>query len=175
MQQAEKSTLKGLAHKPEDYSVVHDSRVALCVAEWNESITFALRDGALARLADLGWGENKVEIHYVPGAFELTLGAKWLAERRDIEAVICLGCIIQGDTRHFEFIADAVAQGLTNLSLVAGKPIVFGVLTTDTFTQAEERAGGAMGNKGDEAAITLARMLKMHHQMLNQPRTSIGF
>ena len=95
----------------------------------------------------------------VPGSFELTLAAQWMAEKKDIDAVICLGCVIQGETRHFEFICQAVAQGITNVGLKFNKPVIFGVLTPDTKQQAIDRAGGKHGNKGDEAAITAIKML----------------
>ena len=95
----------------------------------------------------------------VPGSFELTLGAQWLAELKEIDAVICLGCVIQGETRHFDFICDAVAHGITNVGLKFNKPVIFGVLTPDTLQQALDRAGGKHGNKGDEAAITAIKML----------------
>jgi len=95
----------------------------------------------------------------VAGSYELPLASQWLAQRIDIDAVIVLGCIIQGETRHFEFIAQAVAKGIMDVNLKFGKPIIFGVLTTDTLQQALERAGGKHGNKGDEAAITAIKML----------------
>jgi 6,7-dimethyl-8-ribityllumazine synthase len=95
----------------------------------------------------------------VPGSFELTLGAQWTAERSDIDAVICLGCVIQGETRHFDFICNAVAHGLTDVGLKFNKPVIFGVLTPNTLEQALDRAGGRHGNKGDEAAITAIKML----------------
>ena len=95
----------------------------------------------------------------VPGSFELTLGAQWCAQQKEIDAVICLGCVIKGETRHFDFICDAVAQGITQVNLTYNKPVIFGVLTTQTQQQALDRAGGKHGNKGDEAAITAIKML----------------
>ena len=95
----------------------------------------------------------------VPGSFELSLGAQWMAEQNKIDAVICLGCVIQGETRHFDFICQAVAHGLTDVGLKYNKPVIFGVLTTDTQKQALDRAGGKHGNKGDEAAMTAIKML----------------
>ncbi|NDE61486.1 MAG: 6,7-dimethyl-8-ribityllumazine synthase, partial [Cyclobacteriaceae bacterium] len=93
------------------------------------------------------------------GSFELSLGAQWCAQDKEIDAVICLGCVIQGETRHFDFICQAVAQGLTQVSLTYNKPVIFGVLTPNTQQQALDRAGGKYGNKGDEAAITAIKML----------------
>ena len=98
---------------------------------------------------------------HVPGSFELTLGAQLMAETKDFDAIICLGCIIQGETRHFDFICQGVTQGITYLNLTYKIPVVFGVLTTDTFEQAKERAGGKFGNKGDEAAITAIKMASL--------------
>jgi len=94
----------------------------------------------------------------VPGSYELTLASQWMAQKPEVDAVICLGCIIQGETRHFEFICNAVAQGLKDVALKYDKPIIFGVLTPDTLQQALDRAGGKHGNKGDEAAITAIKM-----------------
>ena len=95
----------------------------------------------------------------VPGSFELSLASQKMAQKSDVDAVICLGCVIQGETRHFEFICQSVAQGLKDVSLKYDKPVIFGVLTTDTTQQALDRAGGKHGNKGDEAAMTAIKML----------------
>ena len=102
---------------------------------------------------------KNIKVNYVPGSFELTLGAQFEAQKDDVHAVICLGCVIQGDTRHFDFICDAVANGITNVGLKYNKPVVFGVLTTDNLQQALDRAGGKHGNKGEEAAIVAIKML----------------
>jgi 6,7-dimethyl-8-ribityllumazine synthase len=136
-------------------------RIALVVAEWNIEITGALRDGAIATLLKYGITESDITLKYVPGSFELSMGAQFLCENKNIDAVICLGCVIQGETRHFDFICDAVAHGVTNVSLQYNKPVIFGVLTPDTQQQAIDRAGGKHGNKGDEAAITAIKMLHL--------------
>ncbi len=135
------------------------SRFGVVVSEWNNTITESLYEGARQTLLDHGAQKENIEYYQVPGSFELSLGAQRLAQRKDIDAVICLGCVIQGETRHFEFICNAVAAGLTEVSLKYNKPVVFGVLTTDTYQQALDRAGGKHGNKGDEAAITAIKML----------------
>lgn len=167
---------KGLKIEAKDYKALTGKRIAVVTAEWNDEITFALRDGALATLKSLGWPEEHIHQYLVPGAFELTTGSKWMVERADIDAVIALGCVIQGETRHFDFICDAVAQGLTNLSLVSGKPVIFGVLTTDTFEQAKARSGGSVGNKGVEAAWTAIKMLELREELRKESRAaSIGF
>lgn len=134
-------------------------RIAIVVAEWNSEITFALRDGALATLRKQGVTENDIVISYVPGAFELTLGALLAGEREETDAVICLGCVIKGDTPHFDYICQGVTYGITELNISLGKPVIFGVLTTNDLQQAQERAGGKHGNKGDEAAVTALKML----------------
>jgi 6,7-dimethyl-8-ribityllumazine synthase len=128
-------------------------RFGIVVSEWNHEVTLALKDGAY--------------ISYVPGSYELTLGAQFQLERSEVDAVICLGCVIQGETRHFDFICDAVAQGITNLNIKFNKPVIFGVLTPNTQQQAIDRAGGKHGNKGDEAAATAIKMLALKHKLSN--------
>jgi 6,7-dimethyl-8-ribityllumazine synthase len=131
---------------------------AILVSEWNHEITFALRDGAVETLKNHGVPTENIIIKYVPGSFELPLAAKFAAENLFVDAVICLGCVIQGETRHFEFINNAVAQGITTVGLDTEVPVIFGVLTPDTWEQAKDRAGGKHGNKGDEAAVSAIKM-----------------
>jgi 6,7-dimethyl-8-ribityllumazine synthase len=138
---------------------VSQKRFALVVSEWNSEVTEALYSGAADTLLSRGALRHNLLRANVPGSFELSLGAQWMARREDIDAVIALGCVIQGETRHFEFICQAVAQGLSRVGLDSNKPVIFGVLTTDTLQQALDRAGGKYGNKGDEAAITAIKML----------------
>lgn len=154
------SALKNLSEYSSKNLVKPDGKkVALVVAEWNEEITGKLLEGAYNTLIQEGFLEDQLIIRTVPGSFELSLGAQWMAQDPKIDAVICLGCIIQGETRHFDFIAQAVAQGITDVSLKYNKPVIFGVLTPDTREQALDRAGGKHGNKGDEAAATALKML----------------
>jgi len=101
----------------------------------------------------------------VPGTFELTLGAQSLLEYTDVDAVIVLGCVIQGDTRHFDFICNGVTQGITDLNIKYNQPVIFGVLTTYNLQQAKDRSGGSLGNKGDEAAATALQMVALHNQL----------
>jgi 6,7-dimethyl-8-ribityllumazine synthase len=115
--------------------------------------------GALETLLSNGAKKENIIKKYVPGSFELTLAAQWMAQKDEIDAVICLGCVIQGDTKHFDFICQSVAQGIKDVALKYNKPVIFGVLTPDTKQQAIDRAGGKHGNKGDEAAITAIKML----------------
>jgi 6,7-dimethyl-8-ribityllumazine synthase len=134
---------------------------AIVVSEWNEEITESLYNGALNTLLKNGAKKENIHKIYVPGSFELSLGAQKLAQRDDVDAVLCIGCVIQGDTKHFDFICDAVAHGITEVSLKYDKPVIFGVLTPNTMQQALDRAGGKHGNKGDEAAITAIKMLAL--------------
>ena len=129
------------------------------VSEWNEEVTESLYSGAYTTLVEHGANKEHIIRKNVPGSFELSLGAQWMAEQADIDAVICIGCVIQGETKHFDFICDAVAHGITNVSLKYNKPVIFGVLTPNSQKQALDRAGGKYGNKGDEAAITAIKML----------------
>lgn len=135
-------------------------KVAIVVADWNEDVTGALYEGAYKSLVEHGVKKQNIVRKNVPGTFELTLGSLWLAEKKDIHAVIALGCVIQGDTPHFSYICQAVSYGITEVNIKTKKPIVFGVLTTLTKKQALERAGGKLGNKGEEAALTALKMLE---------------
>jgi 6,7-dimethyl-8-ribityllumazine synthase len=135
--------------------------IAIVVSEWNDEITGSLYEGAFNSLKEYGIQKEHIITVHVPGSFELSLGAQKVAKKSNIDAVICLGCVIQGETRHFEFICQSVAQGLKDVALKYDKPVIFGVLTTDTYQQALDRAGGKYGNKGDEAAITAIKMLNI--------------
>lgn len=134
-------------------------KIGIVVSEWNEQITESLYSGAIQTLVSSGVSKENITRINVPGSFELSLGGQWLAQDDSIDAVICLGCVIQGETKHFDFICDAVAQGITNVSLKYNKPVIFGVLTPNNMNQALDRAGGKHGNKGDEAAATALGML----------------
>jgi 6,7-dimethyl-8-ribityllumazine synthase len=134
-------------------------KFAIAVAEWNAEITGSLYKGALDTLLKHGVAEDHIISIAVPGSFELTSAADMLLKKHsDLDGVICLGCVIQGDTKHFDFICDAVAHGITQVSVKYSKPVIFGVLTTNDLQQAIDRAGGKHGNKGDEAAITALKM-----------------
>jgi 6,7-dimethyl-8-ribityllumazine synthase len=138
-----------------------NSRFGIVVAEWNTRVTEALYDGAKNTLLANGASKENIIKHYVPGSFELPLGAQFMANSKKVDAVICLGCIVQGETRHFEFIANSVADGVTQVGLKYDMPVIFGVLTPDNEQQALDRAGGKYGNKGEEAAIAALKMLAM--------------
>jgi 6,7-dimethyl-8-ribityllumazine synthase len=138
---------------------ISNKNFGIVVSEWNDQVTESLFSGAVETLLKHGAKKENIYRKNVPGSFELTLGAQWMAELNQIDAVICLGCVIQGETRHFDFICDAVAHGITNVALKFNKPVIFGVLTPNNMKQALDRAGGKHGNKGDEAAITAIKML----------------
>lgn len=140
-------------------SDISGKRFGIVVSEWNEEVTEALFQGAYTTLLQHGASKTNIVRKNVPGSFELSLGSQWLASDANIDAVICLGCVIQGETKHFDFICQAVANGITEVGLKFNKPVIFGVLTTDNKKQALERAGGKHGNKGDEAAATAIKML----------------
>lgn len=142
-----------------------DMKFGIVVAEWNYQITGALAQGAIDTLIKHGTAEDDIIVKHVPGTFELTLGGQFFAEYTNVDAVILLGCVIQGETRHFDFICNGVTQGATELNMKYNLPVIFGVLTTDNEQQALDRAGGRLGNKGDEAAVTAIKMVALQTQM----------
>jgi 6,7-dimethyl-8-ribityllumazine synthase len=146
------------AYNPELVPDASDMRFGIVVSDWNMEVTWALLEGAVKTLKKHGAAAKNIVIKHVPGSFELTLGAQFLAEYDDLDAVICLGCVIQGETPHFNYICQGVTQGITQLNLEYNLPFIFGVLTTLNQQQAVERAGGIHGNKGDEAAVTAIKM-----------------
>lgn len=141
-------------------------RFGVVVAEWNHQITGALANGAINTLKKHGALDENILLKYVPGSFELPLGAQYFAELENVDAVILLGCVIQGETRHFDFICTGVTQGTIDLNLKYNKPFVFGLLTTNNEQQALDRSGGLHGNKGDEAAVTAIKMVHLKNSFL---------
>jgi 6,7-dimethyl-8-ribityllumazine synthase len=137
-----------------------NKKFAIVVADWNEDVTEPLFEGAYHALIKMGVKKSNIVRKNVPGSFELPLAAQWEAEKKDIAAVICLGCVIQGDTPHFNYVCQGVTYGIMKVNLKTNKPVAFGVLTTLTKKQAMERAGGKLGNKGEEAAVTVVKMLE---------------
>ncbi|MCC3358260.1 6,7-dimethyl-8-ribityllumazine synthase [Bacillus sp. REN16] len=136
-------------------------RVGIVVARFNEFITAKLLTGALDGLKRHGVADEDVEIAWVPGAFEIPLIAKKMAESSKYDAVIALGTVIRGSTSHYDFVCNEVAKGLASTSLATGKPVMFGVLTTDTIEQAIERAGTKAGNKGWDSAVSAIEMANL--------------
>lgn len=133
-------------------------KFGIIVAAWNAEVTGALYSGAYDSLIKHGVAEDNILSVEVAGSYELIAGADVMLSNKQLDAVICLGCVIQGETKHFDFICTAVANGLANVGIKHTKPVIFGVLTTDNQQQALDRAGGKHGNKGDEAAITAIKM-----------------
>ena len=142
--------------------------IGIVVAEWNPEVTNALLRGAVETLLKHGVEEDEIYIKRVPGTFELTQGANLLINNYLVDAVIVLGCVIQGETRHFDFICQGVTQGITQLNLDGEVPVIFGVLTTDNQEQALERAGGKHGNKGVEGAITALKMAALAEDIIDE-------
>jgi 6,7-dimethyl-8-ribityllumazine synthase len=134
-------------------------RIGIVVSEWNDRITDSLLHGAINALLENGIWEENIIVKHVPGSFELPTGASHLIRQSSVDGVICIGCIIQGETRHFEFISQATAQGIMQLNLQQRVPVIFSVLTCDNMRQAEDRAGGRYGNKGIEGAISCLKMI----------------
>lgn len=134
-------------------------KFGIVVSKWNDSITNALLEGALSTLLAANVNREDIIINEVPGTFELPFGAQRMLKAIKLDAVICLGCVIQGETRHFDFICDATANGIMRVSLDNELPVIFGVLTTNTMQQAIDRSGGLHGNKGIEAAATALQLL----------------
>lgn len=157
------STLKNLS----DFSHLQvgnaeNLKFAIVVSQWNAQITGALLNGAYKGLLENGAKEENIELLEVPGSYELISGSDIALRNQELDAVITLGCVIQGETRHFDFICDAVANGIAQVGIKYNKPVIFGVLTTDNQEQALDRAGGKHGNKGEEAAITAIQMGLIH-------------
>jgi 6,7-dimethyl-8-ribityllumazine synthase len=143
----------------------HGVRVALVVSQFNERVTAALRAGAEAALTEGGAAPGDVEAFDVPGAFELPLAARLAAATGRFDAIVCLGCVIRGETPHFEYISAAVAHALSQVALAAGLPVAFGVLTTDTLAQAEARARPGPANKGREAVAAALGMVHLARRL----------
>lgn len=151
---------KNMSEYSQDGTVdLAERKIGIVVSEYNSDITESLYSAAVETLKKHGAKDENIVRRNAPGAFELSLGAQYLASREDIDGVICLACVIQGETRHFDFICQAIAQGITKVSLDFFKPVSFGVLTPNTLQQAQDRAGGKHGNKGVEAAVAVIKML----------------
>jgi 6,7-dimethyl-8-ribityllumazine synthase len=146
-------------HKP------HKLRIGIITAQWNAHITDLLEAGARQCLIDNGILPENIRSERVAGSFELPLAAQWLATETKADAVIALGCLIKGETPHFEYISEAVAHGIMELNLKLNLPVSFGVITVLTEAQALDRAGGKLGNKGAEAAYTALQMLQLKQQL----------
>lgn len=134
-------------------------RFGIVVSEWNTDITGAMLTGAVETLKAHGAKDEDIHVAYVPGSFELTFGAKCFMQSGKVDAVIVLGSVVRGGTPHFDYVCQGTTQGIAMLNAGGQIPVIFGVLTTDNMEQAEERAGGSMGNKGSECAVTAIKMI----------------
>lgn len=143
-------------------------------SEWNDEITSSLLDACRATLIKHKADEDNIHVIDVPGSFELPLGARMLLGKHKLDAVICLGCVIKGETSHDEYINGAVARGIMSINIASGKPVIFGVLTPNDMQQAKDRAGGKYGNKGAEAAYTAIKMVILGKDVKSTDK-SIGF
>ena len=155
------------AYDMEKVPSAENMKFGIVVSEWNYEVTGALAHGAVETLKKHGVKDDNIIVKHVPGSFELTLGGQLFAENTDVDAVLLLGCVIQGETRHFDFICQGVSQGATHLNMKFNLPVIFGVLTTDNQQQALDRAGGKHGNKGDEAAVTAIKMVALQRDFEN--------
>lgn len=137
---------------------VKDFRFGIVVSEWNESITLNLYKGAIEALLENGAKEDNIIRWDVPGSFELIYGSKRMIETQNVDAVIAIGCVIQGETKHFDFVCEAVSQGIKDLNVQTDVPVIFCVLTDNTMQQSMDRSGGIHGNKGTEAGVVAIKM-----------------
>ncbi|MBQ0046079.1 MAG: 6,7-dimethyl-8-ribityllumazine synthase [Prevotellaceae bacterium] len=156
-------------HNLSDYDInsVPDAtgmKIGIVVAEWNENITAALLDGAKSTLIKNGVAAEDITVMTVPGSFELVYGASQMV-KAPVDGVIAIGCVIRGDTPHDRYICQGVTYGLARLNAVQDVPVIYGLITTLDMEQAEDRAGGKMGNKGDECAITAIKMIDFKRKM----------
>lgn len=149
-------------------------KFGIVVADWNKEITHALYEGCYDTLIKHGAKAENIHTIQVPGTFELPQGARILNKNRNVDATICIGCVIKGETSHNEYINMSVAQGLQNMAIATSKPFIFGVLTPNSMEQAIDRAGGQYGNKGVEAAVTALRMAGLSSDLAGRGG-AIGF
>ena len=159
------STVNLSDYNPDSVADASEMRFGIVVSDWNREVTWSLLDGCAATLKKHGVTSDNIVVKHVPGSFELTLGAQFIAEYDDVDAIICLGCVIQGETPHFTYICQGVTQGITQLNMEYNIPFIFGVLTTLNQQQALDRSGGKHGNKGDEAAVTAIKMSALQKEM----------
>lgn len=152
-------------HQALEIPCVSKFRIGIVVSQYNEHITFSLMSAAAETLKNYGVKEKNIFIEFVPGAFELPLAAKWLYQTRKADAIICLGCVIKGDTDHDVYINHAVSDAIMKLNIETNAPFIFGLLTPNNLQQAKDRAGGKYGNKGVECAVAALKMLTLKENL----------
>ncbi|GHU91321.1 6,7-dimethyl-8-ribityllumazine synthase [Bacteroidia bacterium] len=148
-------------YDPSQIPDVSEMRFGIVISEWNKEITEKLKEGAYNTLVKHGAKPENITVCYVPGSFELIYGARLLADNIQPDVVIGLGCVVRGETPHFDYVCSGVTQGFAELNTKGTIPFIFGLLTNDTMKQSVDRAGGIYGNKGDEAAITAIKMVQL--------------
>ena len=153
--------MAGSAPTPGPQLAGRGRRVAIVASRFHEAITRALVEGARAALRDHGVRAGDVRVVWVPGAFELPQAAARLAAGGDVDALVCVGCVVRGETPHFDYVAGEAARGISTVGQVSGVPTTFGLITANTLAQAEARAGGAVGNRGAEAALAALEMMTL--------------
>ena len=142
-----------------------DMRFGIVVSEWNSHITGALLEGAVTTLKKHGVKGENILIQTVPGSFELTFGSAQMIKSGKVDAVIAIGCVVRGDTPHFDYVCAGTTQGIAHLNATSNVPVIYGLITTNNMEQAEDRAGGKLGNKGDEGAITAIKMVDFKRKL----------
>lgn len=161
-------------YKPLQINDAGSFRIGIVVSEWNDFVTYNLRDGALETLKMEGVKEENIQIFKVPGAFELNYASMQLCKERKFDSVIAIGCVIRGETPHFDYVCSAVAQGIKDCNVLTDVPTIFCVLTDDTKEQSIARSGGNLGNKGIEAAVTALQMIDFKRK-ISEKKGNIGF
>lgn len=151
-----------------DFNSVPDAshlRFGIIVSEWNSHITGALLEGAVRTLKKHGAKDENIRVQTVPGSFELTYGAALMMKSHKVDAIIAIGCVVRGDTPHFDYVCAGTTQGLAQLNAMGEIPVIYGLITTNDMQQAEDRAGGKLGNKGDECAVAAIKMCNFSKEL----------
>lgn len=156
-------------HNLSDYDInsvpdANGMKVGIVVSEWNDNVTGALLEGAINTLKKHGIFESDIHVETVPGSFELIYGSQ-LMTNTNVDAVIAIGCVIRGDTPHFDYICEGTTNGLARLNTIQSKPVIYGLITTNDMQQALDRCGGRLGNKGDECAVTAIKMIAVSKKL----------
>ncbi len=142
-----------------------DFKIGIVVSEWNDNITLNLLAGAKQALLDNGVQEENIDVRFVPGAFELPLGCQYFCEKGEVDGVVAIGVVIQGETKHFDFVCDGATQGIKDVNLKYNTPVAFCLLTDNNMQQSIDRSGGKHGNKGIECAVACMKMIGLKKEM----------
>lgn len=154
-------------YDPSQVPATRGMSFGIVVSEWNGEITGKLLEGAVGALKDNGVADDDIKVMYVPGSFELTFGANQMIKHAGVDAVIALGCVVRGDTPHFDYVCQGTTQGIARLNATGDVPVIYGLLATDDMAQAQARAGGSLGNKGTECAICAIKMVDFIWRLRN--------